>query len=238
MARGRRLRPPPGRRSPVMVRCCKFLLRGSMLNSPPPCHPGAPFPQLPAMTLPPAALTRQLKHRRQIDVQVYARGDRLWEVDALLVDTKTRVADMADGPRPPGTPIHEMLLRLVVNEQLDILEAGSETRWMPYPGHCTEHGDAYRGLVGLNLLQQFHRRVRERLGGVRGCTHLTEMAQVLPTAVVQAFAGEVIDTRGTGEGAAQPFQIDRCHALRSDGDVVRLHYPRWHRPAPSQNLPD
>ncbi len=67
------------------------------------------------MTLPPAAPQRQLKHRRQIDVQVYARGDGLWEVDALLTDTKTRDTAMIDGPRPAGTPIHEMLLRLVVD---------------------------------------------------------------------------------------------------------------------------
>lgn len=190
------------------------------------------------MPLPSAAAQRQLKHRRQIDVQVYARGDGLWEVDALLVDTKTRIAHMADGPRPPGTPIHEMLLRLVVNKALDIVEAGSETRWMPYVGICDEHGDAYARLVGLNLLRNFRGALRERLGGVRGCTHLTELAQVLPTAVVQAFAGDVIDTRGHGEGASQPFQIDRCHALRSDGEAVRLHYPRWYRSAAAAALPD
>ena len=189
------------------------------------------------MPLPSAAATRLLKHRRQIDVQVYARGDGLWEVDALLVDTKTRISNMADGPRPAGTPIHEMLLRLVVNERLDVIEAGSETRWMPYPGLCSEHGDAYAQLVGLNLLQDFHRSVRARLGGARACTHITELAQVLPTAVVQAFAGEVIDTRGTGEGATQPFQIDRCHALRSDGEAVRQFYPRWYRVASASTRP-
>ncbi len=183
------------------------------------------------MSLPPAAPQRQLKHRRQIDVQVFARGDGLWEVDATLCDTKTRVAQMAEGPRPAGTPIHDMLLRLVVNEKLDILQAGSDTRWMPYSGICNEHGDAYAKLVGLNLLQDFRKRLRERVGGVLACTHITELAQVLPTAVVQAFAGEVIDTRGTAEGAQQPFQIDRCHALRSSGEAVRIHYPRWHRPA-------
>jgi len=183
------------------------------------------------MSLPAAAPQRQLKHRRQIDVQVFARGDGLWEVDATLSDVKTRVAQMADGPRPPGTPIHDMLLRLVVNQRLDIVEAGSETRWMPYAGHCDEHGDAYASLVGLNLLDKFRERLRERVGGVLGCTHITELAQVLPTAVVQAFAGEVIDTRGTAEGAAKPFQLDRCHALRSGGEVVRLHYPRWHSTA-------
>ena len=185
------------------------------------------------MSLPPAAPQRQLKHRRQIDVQVFACGNGLWEVDAVLTDVKTRVATMLDGPRPAGTPIHDMLLRLVVNEQLDILAAGSETRWMPYTGLCNEHGDAYLKLVGLNLLKDFRKQLRQRLGGVLGCTHITELAQVLPTAVVQAFAGEVIDTRGTTEGASQPFQIDRCHALRSSGEAVRLHYPRWYRAAPA-----
>ena len=181
------------------------------------------------MPLPPAAPQRQLKHRRQIDVQVFARGHGLWEVEALLIDTKTRDAVLAEAVRPAGTPIHEMLLRLVVNEQFDILEAGSETRWMPYTGICDIHSDAYGRLVGLNLMRGFRHAVRERLGGVLGCTHLTELAQVLPTAVVQAFAGDVIDTRGATDGAARPFQIDRCHALRSDGEVVRVHYPRWYR---------
>ena len=182
------------------------------------------------MTFPQAAASRQLKHRRQIDVQVFSRGDGLWEVDATLTDSKTRAAKMADGLRPPGTPIHDMLLRLVVNERFDILEAGSQTRWMPYPGRCDRHGDAYGRLVGLNLLQDFRKQLRSRVGGVLGCTHITELAQVLPTAVVQAFAGEVLDTRGDAEGARQPFQIDRCHALRRDGEVVLEHYPRWHQP--------
>lgn len=190
------------------------------------------------MSLPPAAPTRQLKHRRQIDVQVFARDDGLWEVDATLVDTKTRIAQMSDGPRAPGVPIHDMLLRLVVTRGLDIVAAGSDTRAMPYPGVCSEHGDAYQRLVGLNLLNNFHREVRARLGGVKACTHLTELAQVLPTAVVQGFAGEVIDTRGTADGATQPFQLDRCHALRTDGPAVREFYPRWYRAPGSAAGPD
>ena len=190
-----------------------------------------------AMSLPPAAPQRQLKHRRQIDVQVFACGNGLWEVDAVLVDVKTRATQLADSLRPAGTPIHDMLLRLVVNEQLDIIAAGSESRWMPYTGLCDKHGDAYSRLVGLNLLQDFRKQLRQRVGGVLGCTHITELAQVLPTAVVQAFAGEVIDTRGTADGAGKPFQIDRCHALRSSAEAVRLHYPRWYR-APTPNTPE
>jgi hypothetical protein len=181
------------------------------------------------MSLPPAAPLRQLKHRRQIDVQVFSRGNGLWEVDARLTDTKTRDLQLADGVRPAGTPIHDMLLRLVVNEQFDVLEAGSQTEWMPYTGVCDEHGDAYGQLVGMNLMRGFHKQLRETLGGSRACTHITELAQVLPTAVMQAFSGLVVDTRGDSPGASRPFQLDRCHALRGDGDTVRRHYPRWYR---------
>lgn len=191
------------------------------------------------MALPPAYPDRQLKHRRNLDIQVYARGDGLWELDARLTDVKTHDWPLAGEIRPAGTPVHDMLLRLVVDDQLVIRAAGSRTDGMPYPGQCDQHGDAYERLVGLNLLRGFRRAVHERLGGVQGCTHITELAQVLPTAVIQAFAGELINTQEGGQAAGdqQPFQIDRCHALRSDGEVVRLHYPRWHRPDAAHNPP-
>jgi hypothetical protein len=181
------------------------------------------------MPLPPSSAVRQLKHRRQIDVQVYARDDGLWEAEARLSDVKTRDAELATGVRPAGQPIHAMLLRIVVDLQLNVVAAGAESLAVPYPGHCDAHGDAYGRLAGLNLMRGFRQALRERVGGVAGCTHITELAQVLPTAVVQAMAGEVIDTRGQGD--QRPFQIDRCHALRSDGPAVLAHYPRWHRPA-------
>lgn len=184
------------------------------------------------MSLPPAAPQRQLKHRRSIDVAVYARDDGLWEVDAHLRDVKTFDVPMGGGVRRAGEPVHDMMLRLVVDEQFQILQAGARTQSMPYAGHCEAYGDAYARLVGLNLLQNFRHHVRARLGGTAACTHLTELTQVLPTAVVQAFAGAVIQPE-TGDAAAErPFQLDRCHALRADGEAVRLFYPHWYRPAP------
>lgn len=183
------------------------------------------------MSIPDPHPQRQLKHRRTLEVQIFRRPDDLWEVDACLQDTKTRDAPMVDGVRPAGTPIHQLRLRLLVNSRLDVLQAGSASDWVPYPGYCAEHGDAYSALAGLNLARGFRRAVIERLGGVRGCTHLSELAQVLPTAVIQGMVGEVLDPRGAAPGAEQPFQLDRCHALRTDGPVVQRHYPRWHRPA-------
>jgi Protein of unknown function (DUF2889) len=183
------------------------------------------------MALPPASPDRQLRHRRSIEVEVHARGNGQWEVDARLIDVRTRPAVLAGQVRAPGDPVHEMSLRLVIDEQFNVLEAGSHTSWMPYAGHCDQpiqgDRDDYERLVGLNLMQGFRQAVRQRLGGVLGCTHLSEMTQVLPTAVVQAFAGEVINTRE--DSPEQPFQIDRCRALRADGPAVQTYYPRWYR---------
>ena len=189
------------------------------------------------MALPTAASERQLKHRRSIDVQIYARGNGLWEVDAHITDVRPVTTQMVTGPLPAGEPIHDMLLRLVVDEQCNIVEAGAQTTAMPYPGQCDTYGDVYGRLVGLNLMKGFRQAVKERVGGAQACTHITELAQVLPTAVVQAFAGEVIDTRGASADSTQPFQIDRCHALRADSPTVRAYYPRWYRPAKTETAP-
>lgn len=186
------------------------------------------------MPLPPSNPSRVLKHRRAIDVQAYARADGLWEVDARVSDVKTREVPCADGLRAAGAPIHDLLLRLVVDTQFNIVASGAESLAVPYPGHCDQHGDRYAQLTGLNLMRGFRQAVRERLGGALGCTHLTELADVLPTAVIQAFAGDVIDTRGN-DGQA-PFQLDRCHALVRHGQAVELHYPRWFRQPHANNL--
>ena len=210
-----------------------------------PGHRGAPFaPTRQLVTEPWSALTmalptvapeRQLLHRRAISIEVHARCDGLFDADARITDTRPRDTVLGSGVRCAGEPIHDMLLRVVVDEQLNIVDAGAQTYSMPYPGHCDDHGDIYRRLIGLNLLRGFRAEVKARLGGVVACTHITELTQTLPTAVVQALAGSVIDTRGTAEGAEQPFQIDRCHALRADGPMARLHFPRWYRaPAAGQ----
>ncbi|MFG6431793.1 DUF2889 domain-containing protein [Roseateles sp. LYH14W] len=182
------------------------------------------------------SVTRRPLHRRAFDVRVFARDDGLFDVEAGLTDTKAHDVPLAGATRKAGDPIHQMHLRLTVDATLTVTAASSETLWMPYVQACGEHGDAYAQLVGLNLLRGFRQAVTERLGGTRGCTHLTELCQVLPTAVIQAMAGSVIDTREGDAAGNPPFQLDRCHALRRDGATVAKFYPRWHQSsAPAAN---
>jgi hypothetical protein len=189
-------------------------------------------------------VSRKLRHRRAIRAEAFERDDGLWDIEACLTDHKPRDVALAPGVRPNGLPIHELWLRITIDRKLNVVDAEASSDWVPYPGHCEAANPAYRALIGLNLLHHFRRDASRLLAGTAGCTHLTELCSVLPTAAIQAFAGDVWSTRGgsldnAGPGGAAdaadatpPFQLDRCHALRFDGDAVREFYPRWYGHAP------
>lgn len=186
------------------------------------------------MALPPPVARRALRHTRSIQIDAFARDDGLWDIDAHITDVKTRDIKLAEGLRKKGMPVHDLSLRLTINTEMTILAVQAVSDSVPYPGYCDVIGPAYDQLVGLNLMQQFRHMVKQRLGGVQGCTHLTELAQLLPTAVVQAFAGDVLETgdiasadHDADHGAQMPFQLNRCHALRLDSGAVMKYYPKW-----------
>jgi hypothetical protein len=173
---------------------------------------------------------RALRHTRAILVEAYARDDGLWDLDARITDVKQRDVNLASGTRAGGTPLHDLSLRLTIDRELVVVDAEAVSDAVPYPGYCEVISPAYQRLIGLSLMKGFRLALKERLSGVLGCTHITELAQVLPTAAIQAYANDVFQTRdGASDDPSphRPFQIDKCHALRADGPGVATYYPRW-----------
>ena len=173
---------------------------------------------------------RALRHTRAIQVQAYKRDDGLWDLDARITDIKALDVTLASGVRTAGTPLHDLNLRVTIDTDLVVVDAEAASDAVPYPGYCDVIGPAYKKLVGLSLVKGFRANLKERLSGVLGCTHLTELAQVLPTAAIQAFANDVLRARDGNDddvSPQRPFQLDKCHALRTDGPGVARYYPRW-----------
>jgi hypothetical protein len=170
---------------------------------------------------------------RKIEVHAYERADHLWDLEAEIVDLKGKDFDLAAVRRLKGEPIHHMLLKITINTKFDVLEAGASLLSIPYPGFCEKIGPDYSKLVGLNLIKGFRAGVKERLGGIQGCTHLTELTNVLPTVAIQAFVGEIFPVIKAPEttkksDAKLPFQFNGCHSLRTDGEVVKTFHPVWY----------
>jgi len=169
---------------------------------------------------------RSLRHTRSIVFQAFERADGLWDFELRLTDVKPHVVHFESGPRDPGDPVHDMHVRITADAALTVREVDVTMDWTPYPGFCGAIAPAYRQLIGTNLRNGFRKRVAEVFAGTGGCTHITEVLGLMPTAVIQSMFDRVERPDG------KPFQLDRCHALETTGEAVRKYYPRWHRPVP------
>ena len=178
------------------------------------------------MPLPVTDVERELTHTRRVRYEGYKRADGLWDIEAHLTDIKNHDYRLKTGVRRAGQPVHSMWLRLTIDREFNVVDAAASSEAVPYPGGCETIAPAYRALVGLNLVRHFRLKANELLGGVRGCTHLTEMLAGMPTAAIQSFAGEMKEEQDDG---SKPFQLDQCHALETTTETVRMLYPKWHR---------
>ena len=182
--------------------------------------------------LTPKINSRRLVHERKIDLKAYHREDNLWDIEAEIIDTKAKDFQLAAVNRKAGEPIHHMMLTLTINERMDVVDANAKSLQVPYLGACDQIGPDYSKLIGLNLLKGFREGVKNRLGGIQGCTHISELTKLIPTVATQAFVGEVFNVQLSSHEKKHPneelpFHFNGCHALRTDGAVVQKYHPIW-----------
>ena len=185
---------------------------------------------------------RKIMHRRTFCFEVFEREDGLWDVDAQMQDHKMQDITLADELRPVGTPLHDMVMRVTFDNTLTVVAVEDKTLSAPYMLQCKTINPAYGKMVGLNVLKGFRAAMKERFADTAGCTHLTELANIMPTVVVQGIGTELARRarmleKDEGTPSKKPFQLDKCHALSSDSEVARLYYPKWYTGALKTEVP-
>lgn len=186
------------------------------------------------MPLPPSAFDRTRVHVRSVQLSGFKRVDGNWDIEARLTDVKDHDYPLSSGVRRQGDAVHDMWARVTVDRHMNIVAALVVADATPYQGYCEQIAPDYARLVGLNLFHGFRKAVKDLFGGVRGCSHISELLMHLPTAALQTFASDAPDS---DHGTRKPFQLDRCHALDSHAEAVRLYYPRWYRQPSPPPLP-
>ncbi|MBV6303252.1 DUF2889 domain-containing protein [Candidimonas humi] len=181
------------------------------------------------MPLPPSNVSREPLHTRSIRVDSYAREDGQWDLEAELIDTKGYDFPRHSGAiHKAGTPVHHMHLRVTIDDQFTITAAAAAYDAAPYDSNCSAIAPDYEALVGMNLLRSFRQTVKDRFARTAGCTHMTELSYVLPTVAVQTMSNRRRLERLASATPKKPFQLDGCHALRTDGSVAQEFYPQWY----------
>ncbi len=181
----------------------------------------------------PAPAPRNHLHTRTIECRGYRREDGLWDVEGHLVDTKTYSFDSeVRGHREVGDPIHDMSIRLTVDDDLVIHDAVASTNVSPY-AICGAAAPKLAMLKGLQIGPGWTGKAQRLFGGRQGCTHLFELLRPIATTCFQTMSGSRFredKERGTRTGppGEKPFFIDSCHALSSDGAIVKEFWPEFY----------
>lgn len=168
-------------------------------------------------------------HTRRVTCEGFRREDGLWDIEGHLTDVKAyEFRNEFRGALTPGEPLHQMRMRLTVDDGLAITAVEAVTEHGPY-ALCPEITPNFQALVGLRIGPGFTRAVKERLGGPRGCTHLVELLGPMATTAFQTVFPILSRERpDDGNPAKRPVLLDSCHVFAADGDHTRRRWPAFY----------
>jgi hypothetical protein len=180
-----------------------------------------------AMPLSKPAPRKQI-HARDIECRGYQRDDGLWDIEGRMRDTKSYTFESFErGHVAAGEPVHLMWVRLTIDDDFVVRDAEAATDAGPF-AICGDAASKFPALKGLKIAAGWRRAVLERMGGVEGCTHLTDLltGPLAVTAFQTLFA--VRERRQAADPEAKPATLDTCHALASTSPVVKRRWPRFY----------
>lgn len=169
-------------------------------------------------------------HHRQIDIRFFQRSDELFEVEGRLLDRKThpfrRV--LHDHDTPAGTPLHDIVVRLIVDESLLVHDVSATLAASPFEV-CRGAANTLAPLKGLRIGAGWNKRVHELLGGAASCTHIMEMLGPMATTVYQGLAPQRLARMAQQDSDAHKSKIDSCYAYGAQREVVARLWPHLHK---------
>ena len=177
-----------------------------------------------------AAHERTPIHARRVLCDGFRRADGLWDIEGRVIDTKAYDFSNHDRGRiATGDPLHDMSLRLTLDDDYVIVAAQAATDKAPYR-ICPAITTNFERLAGLRIGPGFLRQVRRLLGGTEGCTHLVELLGPMATTAFQTIGPILSKERAAGTGEegerrGKPALLGSCHAYAPGSEVVARLWP-------------
>jgi hypothetical protein len=186
---------------------------------------------------------RERLHTRSIEINGYHRADGLYDIEAHLTDSKSFGQTNYDrGHIEPGEPIHDMYLRLTLDEQMRIRAVEAVSDKTPY-AMCPTAAPNFTRLVGMRIKAGFLRDANHAVGGTVGCTHLRELLQQMATTAYQTInpakarremqaegaldnrGSDALDARITEKWGSGNKLLNTCLAYDEKGPLVQRRWP-------------
>ena len=183
----------------------------------------------------PLAVTenRELIHTRTITMQAFRREDGLMDVEGHLTDIKPFDHQLMDGFRRAGDPVHDLSLRITLNDEFEVQEAQAS---MDRGAHdyCPGAEPNFARLVGLKIGPGWNKKVKAAMSPGLGCTHIIEMLAQMATAAMQASwsrkLGAQIDIPPPEERQMEASMKNACYPYHLSSPWVEEHFPNDYIP--------
>ena len=178
-------------------------------------------------------LNRKLLHNRNISLKGYIRDDELFEIEAELIDTKNYDFQNHDrGTIKKNEPIHQMKIKLVLDKNLFVIDAEAKTENSPY-SICKNANSNFRKIIGLQIKSGWKREVTKLIGGINGCTHITELLSSVATGAFQTIYPYISKQKHTNktklnQDNKKPLLLETCYAFNAKSEVVKRLWPKWY----------
>lgn len=174
-------------------------------------------------------VARREVHHRLVDMKTYARDDGMYDVEAHLVDAKPfpLTNEKSGLLRQPGEPIHDLWVRLTIDQNYVVVAVEGAANATPYP-LCGQAKDTLQVMVGEAVVAGWSKKVKQRLRGAAGCTHFTEMLVTMATAayqgirVMQRYKDGVLSPKGVE-------MLDTCYSYSAEREVIKQYWPELYR---------
>lgn len=174
--------------------------------------------------------TRQKKvHTRNIDMATYEFDGKSIVVEGILHDERLVDVFRPTGEQVKAGPIHHMVIRMQVGgSQLIIEDIDVEIGTAPNE-LCQEALDSLRPVIGLPIVSGFTARIKELVGGARGCAHLVALLSAMAPAAVQGAWNAM--SRKQMDPKHLPIAIARikntCMLWRTDGPFMKQYEEKY-----------
>lgn len=184
----------------------------------------------------PEAVPRKHLHTRAIDYRGFQREDGMWDIEAHMTDTKSYAFNNDwRGEVAVGEPLHEMLLRVTIDNNFEIRDVIAVTDNSPF-AMCPNIAPNYKALVGIRMGAGWRKAIRQKVGGTEGCTHLTELLFPMATVAMQTIWPILKQHRkaasdgedGSDKKSQRPQILDTCHAWSTESPVVKKYENEWY----------
>jgi len=165
-------------------------------------------------------------HTRDIRMTTFPHEDGQVVVAGELIDTRhIKIFDITGKVLEPGTIHHIRLFCRIAPDPLRIIEAEADMPVIPMPD-CRSTLDRVPLLAGQEIRPGFTRRVRDIMGGTRGCTHLATLTKAMAQEMVHGWLTEQRRETTTlpenrEDMKEKGFLVDSCRRWKKDGPKIQ-----------------